>query len=231
MAAANDIEGPFFLAENSFGVSSQRDQPIRRNIQGRRITTKRVSQYNNQNELTLIANYNSIDEAFQATGTDKGSIIKVCKDKQKTAGGFYWRYTDETVNEAIDLSSFVPITDYPKYMVNNKGDVYSLTTKQIMKISPDKYGLGHIKISNKIQDTINGIVTEKNNNKDFLIHYLVASHFVPNDEPINKTAVRHIDGDKSNNHHTNLYWTTMEEAQRVSLIGRRVNNLLVTELI
>ena len=200
------------------------EQTVRRNVQGRKITTVRVSQYNNKNDLMLISNFDSIEEAFQATGIDKGSIIKVCKDNLKTAGGFYWRYTDEKPNENIDMTALVQIKDFPKYMVNNNGCVYSSTTKKIMNISYDKYGLGHIKISNKITENVNGVIVEKNNNKDFLIHYLVAQHFVPNDDPINKTAVRHIDGIKNNNNYLNLYWTTPIEAQRISMMSKKLNN-------
>jgi len=141
-----------------------------------------------------------------------------------TAGGFYWRYTDETITPQIDLTSFIPIADFSNYMVNNNGDVYSIYKKDIMNISYDKYGLGHIKVQHKVKRSVDGVSKEVNESHDFLIHNLVASHFVPNDDPTNKTAVRHIDGDKSNNHHTNLYWLNQQDAQRVSLIARRPNN-------
>lgn len=41
------------------------------------------------------------------------------------------------------------------------------------------------------------------------VHRMVATLFVPN--PDNKSYVNHLDGDKSNNHYTNLEWVTARE--------------------
>lgn len=50
----------------------------------------------------------------------------------------------------------------------------------------------------------------KNNKKyNFSIHIGVAVHFVPN--PENKPEVNHKDGNKQNNHWTNLEWSTSSE--------------------
>jgi len=43
----------------------------------------------------------------------------------------------------------------------------------------------------------------------FNLHRLIAEHYIPN--PDNKPQVNHIDGNKLNNHYTNLEWVTNQE--------------------
>lgn len=52
-------------------------------------------------------------------------------------------------------------------------------------------------------------LTNEYGTKDFRVHRLVAIHFIPN--PYNKPTVNHIDGDKLNNHYSNLEWSTFSE--------------------
>lgn len=45
---------------------------------------------------TLLAEFKSAREASRMTGVDSGSIIRCCKEKRSSAGGFLWSY-------AVDL--------------------------------------------------------------------------------------------------------------------------------
>lgn len=67
----------------------------------------------------------------------------------------------------------------------------------IMAISVDAYGYGVCKLRNKDK-----VVSAK-------VHRLIAETFVPN--PDNKPQVNHKDGNKLNNHYTNLDWVTPSE--------------------
>lgn len=65
--------------------------------------------------------------------------------------------------------------------------------------------------------------------KAFLLHRLVAIHFLPKPELEDKKQVNHIDGNKSNNHVTNLEWVNAYEnvahAMRTGLMNNvGVNN-------
>lgn len=84
------------------------------------------------------------------------------------------------------------------YRVSDHGRVYSEKSKKFMGV-------------NRItKDGYNYIALSKNNkSKEFRMHRLVATHFIPN--PDNKETVNHIDGNKLNNHVDNLEWSTRHE--------------------
>lgn len=83
------------------------------------------------------------------------------------------------------------------YIINENGDVYS--TKSNSDIHPWKNNSGYKYFS----ITIDGV------NRNIAIHRAVAEMFIPN--PENKPQVNHIDGNKDNNHASNLEWVTQSE--------------------
>ena len=58
---------------------------------------KEVNQYDKQ--MNLIKTWSSITETEKALNINKSNIIAVCKGKQKTAGGFIWRYKEDDDND------------------------------------------------------------------------------------------------------------------------------------
>lgn len=92
---------------------------------------------------------------------------------------------------------FIPIKDYPNYSINEYGEVQNMSTMKILK--PRTAGRGYYCYQ----------LRNEYGAKNEYIHRLVAKTFIPN--PHNLPQVDHIDGDKSNNHVSNLKWVTNYE--------------------
>lgn len=88
--------------------------------------------------------------------------------------------------------------DYPGYLVSSEGRIYSLKTNSIMTGTHSHNGYIRVKLRDK---SGNPIMKPK--------HRIVAERFCSN--PDNKPFVNHIDGNKENNHPTNLEWVTAKE--------------------
>ena len=88
------------------------------------------------------------------------------------------------------------------YEVSNHGRVKSLGNDKTRK---EKILKGGINIHG-----YHYITLSKNKKlKNYLVHRLVVLHFINNDD--NKPEVNHIDGNKKNNHISNLEWNTRSE--------------------
>lgn len=85
------------------------------------------------------------------------------------------------------------IPQYPNYMVNERGDVFSLHSKKVL--CPSKSS-GYYKV----------ILVKDGSRHNLLVHRLVADAFVEN--PYNLPCVNHIDENKFNNKASNLEWCT-----------------------
>ena len=89
------------------------------------------------------------------------------------------------------------IIGYEDYLIYDDARVYSKKSNIFMKPATFRHGYKLIGLS-------------KNGKQKFcLIHRLVALHYIPN--PENKLEVDHISRDPSNNHVSNLRWSTHSE--------------------
>ena len=59
------------------------------------------------------------------------------------------------------------------------------------------------------------VINQFDESKTEYVHKLVASAFVPNDNPINKVEVHHKDRQKWNNDYRSLQWVSWEEHKKI----------------
>lgn len=83
------------------------------------------------------------------------------------------------------------------YFITEDGQVINTKTKRTMKLFPNTKGYLRV------------VLSEDGYQKRYFVHRLVAEKYVPN--PENKPQVNHKDGNKLNNHYTNLEWVTNQE--------------------
>ena len=98
-----------------------------------------------------------------------------------------------------DIDEWVILEEFPSYSINRKGFVKKNET-------------GHIKIPS-MGTRGYPVVSLQKNKKTYLrtIHILLGRTFIFNNDPIHKTQINHIDGDKANYNLSNLEWVTPQE--------------------
>jgi hypothetical protein len=170
-----------------------------------KITKRRVIQLDmSDNQIGI---FESLDAASKATGVDDGGITKVCKGYRKTAGGFKWKYADINPNEQNlndeDLEGFIPIKDFPNYLIDRAGRVYSKSYKKFLKTIKTRDNSQELQLAN------NGV------RKTYLLHNLMADHFLEKIE--GKDSIAHINRDKSDNRVENLKRVSHSELCKMAL--------------
>lgn len=101
------------------------------------------------------------------------------------------------------------IFDFDNYQISNLGNVKNIITGKILK--PLKSKTGHCRV----------YLYNESGRKRFLVHRLVAIHFIPN--PDNYYIINHLNCDPTDNRIQNLEWTTYKG----NTIHAKNNNRLI----
>jgi hypothetical protein len=109
---------------------------------------------------------------------------------------------------------WLDVTDYKGiYQVSDFGRVRSLTRRVNRPTQGDFSKVGLFLRAHLTPNSYLRIQLKKDGaSKNLFVHRLVARAFLPNAE--NKPLVNHIDGNKTNNYHANLEWSTNSENQQ-----------------
>ena len=126
------------------------------------------------------------------------------------------------------VGDFIPIPAYrSKYGINKYGDVISYIrwrnpVSKLLTPWISKHGYKNVTLINM----------ENSNQKNFLIHRLLAEIFFYNYNP--SLQINHKDGNKLNNDLSNLEMVTprenMEHAAKIGLMSKKLNPLQVKEI-
>ncbi len=141
----------------------------------------------------VIALFLSIRKATTSTGIHSSSILNCCKKRSKTGGGFKWKFISRE-KRFFDKQNFVKIKGYDNYYINPNGDIYNYCIKRFIKTKKNLINYNTV------------ILKHEKDSFKYWVDYLVAHHFLPKDSNTNKIYIRHIDGNNSNNHVSNLEW-------------------------
>jgi len=143
----------------------------------------------------FINEYDSIEEAAEDINLTRHAIIRVLSGKNKTAGGFKWKYKDESNNKIDIPQDSQAVKNYPDYLVCKDGKIYSKIVKRYLKENMTDNGYTYVTLNSK---------------DNRYVHTLVAEAFL-NKNNSKQTQVNHIDKNKSNNKVENLEWCTASE--------------------
>ena len=113
------------------------------------------------------------------------------------------------------MQNYIEDTDSGIYRITSEGKVFTQTKCKIPLVGKGMAFTGEFKCilkpEREVSYTLNnrGYLTVVIRHKTHMVHRLVAKAFIPN--PENKSFVNHKDGNKLNNHMSNLEWCTIAE--------------------
>jgi hypothetical protein len=106
-----------------------------------------------------------------------------------------------------------PIHGFKDYLIDESGNIYRPEREVFINRATDPHSrkrkAKQVKLNKKRTGYIEVVLCDGHKRFYRLVHRLVAETFIPN--PEGKREVNHKDGDKTNNHVSNLEWVTPKE--------------------
>lgn len=157
--------------------------------------SRTVEQYTIEGKF--IKSYSSLKEAAKAVGKSHSNISNVCTGKQKTCGGFIWKYGKQKKRGKSDLENETKewkiLKRFPGHKISKDGRVYSISYRKTLVGSVRPDGRRSVTIADKDGKLIT-----------IAVYRLVAQAYLPNPNKYKK--VNHLDHDPSNDNVENLEW-------------------------
>ena len=143
-----------------------------------------------------LANYSQLEpnkkQQYKLTTNNGKVVYRAIKPLYRQA--FNKEFAIDTITN-LQGEQWQEIDPKGKYYISNYGRVKSYQARTAKLLKPYSNQHGYLRVD---------INTDHRHSR--LVHQLVALAFVPNDNPLYKDTVDHIDLDKSNNKAINLRW-------------------------
>ena len=129
---------------------------------------------------------------YKLTTTNGETVYRAVKTLYRQAFGK--EYAVDTIEDLED-ERWTQIDSGGKYYISTHGRVKSYQGRYAKLLKPYTNQNGYLRVD-----------INSSSRRTYLVHQLVALAFIPNDNPIEKDTVDHIDLDKTNNRVDNLRW-------------------------
>jgi NUMOD4 motif/HNH endonuclease len=175
---------------------------------------KTVLQYKN---TELVKRWKCVNEIIRQNPEYNESTLRKRVFGNREYKGYRWKYgSTKNPFKKIDGEKFknagiIDGFDCCNYEISDYGRIKNVSRNTINKLTTDLGGYQFIQLYHK------------GNGKCFLVHYLVATLFVPGKTEARR-YVNHIDENRSNNRADNLEWCTLKENSDHS-ISRKINQI------
>lgn len=126
---------------------------------------------------------------------------------------FNREYAVDTI-ENLQGEEWKLIDSKGKYYISTCGRVKSYQGRHAKLLKPYTNQRGYLRVD---------IITDRR--RTFLVHQLVGLAFIPNDNPIEKNTIDHIDLDKTNNAASNLRWLSRSDNVKAYREQKRLKEL------